>query len=101
MSATSLTREQQQQRLGDVKYLLRYCDVRRAAELCANHASAIRYISERSRGTVRYLNFLCDSAIIIEKMGYEKSNPSFEFDCCCLRGDELEELTALGFRFEK
>ena len=87
--------------LEDVNYLLRECDVRRAAELCANHASAIRYISERSRGTVRYLNFLCDSAIIIEKMGYEKSNPSFEFDCCCLRGDELDELTALGFRFEK
>jgi hypothetical protein len=100
MSVTIATPEQRK-RLEDVKYLLLECNVRRAAELSANHASAIRYISERSRGTVKYLNFLCDSAIMIEKMGYEKSNPSFEFDCCCLRGDELDELTALGFRFEK
>jgi hypothetical protein len=100
MSVTISTPEQRK-RIQDVKYLLHTCNVRRAAELCANHASVIRYISERLRGTVKYLNFLCDSAIIIEKMGYEKSNPSFEFDCCCLRGDELDELTALGFRFEK
>lgn len=100
MSVTIATPEQRK-RLEDVQYLLRTCSVRRAAELCADHAQAIRYISERSRGTVRYLNFLCDSAIIIEKMGYEKSNQSFDFACCCLRGDELDELTALGFRFEK
>lgn len=97
----TIPQHEQRKRLEDVKFLLHTCSVLRAAELCTDHAQAIRYISERYRGTVKYLNFLCDAAIIIEKMGYEKSNPSFDFSCCCARGDELDELTALGFRFEK
>lgn len=97
----TITQHEQSKCLKDVKFLFENCDVSRATELCTDHASAIRYISERHRGTVKYLNFLCDAAIIIEKMGYEKSNPSFDFSCCCARGDELDELTALGFRFEK
>lgn len=100
MSVTIPTPEQRK-RLLDVIYLRVTCNVSRANELCTNHAEAIRYISEHSRGTVRYLNFLCNAAIVIEKMGYEKSNQSFDFACCCLRGEELKELTVLGFRFER
>ena len=96
-----IPQHEQRKRLEDVKFLFENCDVSRATELCTEHAQAIRYISERRRGTVKYLNFLCDAAIIIEKMGYEKSNPSFDFSCCCARGDELDELAVLGFQFEK